>query len=303
MKNVFILFFMFLLTFFSKAQTNNHQKDTLLHLSKVVENMDFNPETKKYFNSIQTHFFYKNRNIQKEILKTFLEEIPQKGNINTVYIYKKDKLYKMIVSENSKELENIVFLYENDKVSEANFTNKTNLLNTEKQKLEYIDGKLNKITTIYTNTNEKYKSERIISYLSDTEIQVETQNTTEKNGEKQDSWQTNVLYFLDENKNVVKSVEEKDNRQEITSYTYDDKINPYFYQNHLKVIDPLFFLNEKFNKNNICSKKTQIIDKNKKDIFTLEEYVIDYQYNEKGYPTKAVRYIDNQPIQEKLFFY
>ena len=109
MKNVFILFFMFLLTFFSKAQTNNHQKDTLLHLSKVVENMDFNPETKKYFNSIQTHFFYKNRNIQKEVLKTFLEEIPQKGNINTVYIYKKDKLYKMIVSENNKELENIVF--------------------------------------------------------------------------------------------------------------------------------------------------------------------------------------------------
>ena len=176
-------------------------------------------------------------------------------------------------------------------------------MNTEKQKLEYIDGKLSKITTIYTNTNEKYKSERIISYLSDTEIQVETQNTTEKNGEKQDSWQTNVLYFLDENKNIVKSVEEKDNRQEITSYTYDDKINPYFYQNHLKVIDPLFFLNEKFNKNNICSKKIQIIDKNKKDIFTLEEYVIDYQYNEKGYPTKAVRYIDNQPIQEKLFFY
>ena len=59
MKNVFILFFMFLLTFFSKAQTNNHQKDTLLHLSKVVENMNFNPETKKYFNSIQTHFFIK----------------------------------------------------------------------------------------------------------------------------------------------------------------------------------------------------------------------------------------------------
>ncbi|MDO4879871.1 MAG: hypothetical protein Q3983_01190 [Capnocytophaga sp.] len=304
MKNIVLFFSVFLFGFLSNAKNSlpNHPKDSLLQLSKVVENVDFNSVTKKYSNVITTNFLFKNKNIFQETLHTIFSENNEKANITTNYLYKKDKLYKMVILEDNKEIENIEFLYQNNRVSEMKFTNKKDKLNTEYQKIEYLDDKISKITTIYTNKEEKYKYEKVISYISDTEIQVIATNTFEKDGEKQDNWQTNTTYVLDDNKNIIISVEERENQKEMTTCTYDNKKNPYFYQEHLKIIDPLFFLNEKYTKNNLLTKKIQIIENN--DFFILGKYFINYEYNTEGFPTKAIRYVDvDFPEREKLFFY
>ncbi|GET46144.1 hypothetical protein [Capnocytophaga felis] len=184
-----------------------------------------------------------------------------------------------------KEKETSTLKYANGKLIEEvqeQQTDNAKIVNTTLYK--YSGDKLVEIQNTRSDSGLKLPQKITFTYPSATEIK-KVEASSYISGDKEIPQTNTTTYTLDAEKRVVKSVEESDDSTIVEEYQYDNK-NNYRLRPITFVVHPDYFINEKFMKNNLLSKKRTYTDKQNSQHNETETTTYTYQYNDKDYPTR-----------------
>ena len=131
--------------------------------------------------------------------------------------------------------------------------------NPETDQYEYNSDFLTKHTHIHRNGQTKYYTISNYEYVNN-KIIKKTTTYTETNKQKEN--ETNATYeYVVEANGTIKEVTEKDSRGILViSYTYDDKRNPLYLDNFHKITNPDYYLNEEYARYNITKEVRKYSD-------------------------------------------
>lgn len=297
---------------FNKWEGSSEQENqTLVHPKKIVENYKetrYDDRLKKSIEvAVMKEVEYEiiNGKVIKGMSSTYENKVRTKM-LQIDFTYEND-LLKTIIATNleSNEIDDeIRFEYESGKMVKKNYMmQEYGEKNFVKRRYKYEGSRLIEI-------QDKRENGSIIAtytyeYQSDTEIyqrQLIPYIDLDEYGEPQEVTRSEPTFFtLDAQKRVVKSVTIDEESRTIREYQYDDKNN---YKNHFTYFatEPDHFLKADMMKNNPISQKVTLIHKFNESNNGGETVTYNYQYNDKGYPTRIeeIWKVEEQPPTIKI---
>ncbi|CEN34368.1 hypothetical protein [Capnocytophaga cynodegmi] len=287
------LFTLSLIVSCSKDNNNGEQpnQETMLLPKQVVERYTI---TERDQNGVETKIEHVDELsyeiVNNKIASATTSRFENKQNVGgskLTIIYEND-LPKTFIStniKNNEEESKSTYKYENRKLVEE-----VNEWTTSRGKsgniitYKYSGDKLTEIQEKGSDTTIKTPIIVQFVYVSDTEIKKTITSPYILNGEEKTRTRT-IIYTLDSEKRVVKSVEEDETSKDTKEFKYDDKKNYKHHSVHF-TLNPDHFLDEKVMKNNLTSVKRIYENKQDSKYNSEETSTYTYQYNDKGYPTR-----------------
>lgn len=167
----------------------------------------------------------------------------------------------------------------------------------------YDGGRVTKVTSFYPTTTyingeekrvNRYEEQELV-YSGNTITVNETETYRDGNGQvvSGTDTHTDTTVYTFSNGNIMKKVE----KNQTTEYKYDTNTNPMVLHQFIKVINPTYFLESSFGKNNLIETVQTYTYGGRVEVTT---YTQELTYNDKGYPIMNKEYRQRDSEVKKL---
>lgn len=228
---------------------------------------------------VQNHTFADGK-IQREETENYDDTGNVSSRETTVFTYSGDLIVKEVASNSDPERSYVVEnTYNSDKKLEKRV--RTGYKNISETTYSYEKGQLVGMKGVeYGKGNEREKYHYDRSYTYEGNTITETRKSYKTLDGVEEGATTYISIYTFENDNLVKQVNKYSYGDATYDYSYDNKNNPK-YQSAIKSLNPTYFTDEIFSKNNV----TQVSSTHPNG-GTPSITVWEYEYNANGYPTK-----------------